>query len=91
MCKQTAAHTQPDHRYKTHNSNWTQVLKRRPRLPHCGKLRFPTHLHDSLKTPSGTDSEDSEGSTTEPSKVVGGSPIPVAASTRSRAKLKSLL
>ena len=73
-------------------STWTQVSRkrRRPRLPPCWKLRFPAHLRDSLKTPtSSTESEDSEGNDTESSRIVGGSPTPVAARTRSRAKLKT--
>ena len=45
-------------------STWTQVSRkrRRPRLPPCWKLRFPVHLHSTLKTPSesGTESEDED-------------------------------
>ena len=76
----------------TDENTWTLVSRRRrPRLPPCWKLRFPAHLRHTLKTPSGTDdSEDSEGSVTDcASQTVGDSPTPVAARTRSRAKLKS--
>ena len=46
----------------SNESNWTLVSRkrRRPRLPPCWKLRFLVHIRDKLKTPSGTDSEDSE-------------------------------
>ena len=73
---------------------WTQVSRkrRRPRLPPCWKLRFPVHLRGTLKTPSesGTESEDEDPVTDSESEIVGGSqqPTPIAARTRSRAKLK---
>ena len=58
------------------------VLIRKVHLttPPYWKLRFPAHMRNTLKTPSGTNSEESEGSATEyASQTVGGSPTPVVA------------
>ena len=82
----------------TDESTWTQISRRRrrPRLLPCWKLRFPPHLRHTLKTPSASstdDSEESEISATECARETDAgsatSSTPVAARTRSRAKLKS--